>query len=148
MFFSYTDLVFRSLSAQRYNFSIRLESLFPYFSIKRSATRPKTFCLVCLAVPKQIITFAVTKQNSVTYHLYIIGIETIQRNRSFSASFNAYYLAGPNNLLTHTHTQASDHNTLRVRARGMPRNPYRQRTFTEFPLFHDPCPIRSNLRIK
>ena len=25
----------------------------------------------------------------------------MRRNRSFSASFNAYYLAGPNNLLTH-----------------------------------------------
>ena len=28
----------------------------------------------------------------------------MQRNFDFSASFNAYYLAGPNNLLTHTHT--------------------------------------------
>ena len=28
----------------------------------------------------------------------------MQRNFDFSASFNAYYLVNPNNLLTHTHT--------------------------------------------
>ena len=28
----------------------------------------------------------------------------MQRNFNFSASFNAFYLAVPNNLLTHTHT--------------------------------------------
>ena len=29
-------------------------------------------------------------------------ISTVQRNFDFSASFNAYYLVNPNNLLTHT----------------------------------------------
>ena len=42
----------------------------------------------------------------------------LQRNFNFSASFNAYYLANPNNLLTHTHTQAHlAFKRLHVRAR-------------------------------
>ena len=43
----------------------------------------------------------------------------MQRNFNFSASFNAYYLANPNNLLTHTHTHLAHlaFKRLHVRAR-------------------------------
>ena len=43
----------------------------------------------------------------------------LQRNFDFSASFNAYYLVNPNNLLTHTHTHLAHlaFKRLRVRAR-------------------------------
>ena len=43
----------------------------------------------------------------------------MQRNFDFSASFNVYYLAGPNNLLTHTHTHLAHlaFKRLHVRAR-------------------------------
>ena len=45
----------------------------------------------------------------------------MQRNFDFSASFNAYYLVNPNNLLTHTHTHTHlahlAFKRLRVRAR-------------------------------
>ena len=43
----------------------------------------------------------------------------MQRNFDFSASFNAYYLAVPNNLLTHTHTHLAHlaFKRLHVRAR-------------------------------
>ena len=43
----------------------------------------------------------------------------MQRNFDFSASFNAYYLANPNNLLTHTHTHLAHlaFKRLHVRAR-------------------------------
>ena len=50
-------------------------------------------------------------------------ISTVQRNFDFSASFNAYYLVNPNNLLTHTHTHTHTHlahlafKRLHVRAR-------------------------------
>ena len=46
----------------------------------------------------------------------------MQRNFDFSASFNAYYLVNPNNLLTHTHTHTHlahlAFKRLHVRARG------------------------------
>ena len=64
----------------------------------------------------------------------------MQRNFDFSASFNAYYLVNPNNLLTH---RRATYKYLRVRARVKPRNPYRQRTSAEFPLFHNSCLIMS-----
>ena len=43
----------------------------------------------------------------------------MQRNFDFSASFNAYYLVNPNNLLTHTHTHLAHlaFKRLHVRAR-------------------------------
>ena len=47
----------------------------------------------------------------------------MQRNFNFSASFNAFYLVNPNNLLTHTHTHTHTHlahlafKRLHVRAR-------------------------------
>ena len=42
----------------------------------------------------------------------------LQRNFDFSASFNAYYLVNPNNLLTHTHTHTHlTSKRLHVRAR-------------------------------
>ena len=46
-------------------------------------------------------------------------ISTMQRNFDFSASFNAYYLVNPNNLLTHTHTHLAHlaFKRLHVRAR-------------------------------
>ena len=55
-------------------------------------------------------------------HIYK-GVKPVQRNFDFSASFNAYYLADSNNLLTHTHTHTHTQlahlafKRLRVRAR-------------------------------
>ena len=43
---------------------------------------------------------AMNKNNSTYHH----SACPMQRNFDFSASFNAYYLVNPNNLLTHTHT--------------------------------------------
>ncbi|EHO66999.1 hypothetical protein HMPREF9944_02324, partial [Segatella maculosa OT 289] len=57
-----------------------------------------------MPVSKFCLTFVAVKQNSVTYRIYIKGVTPMQRNFDFSASFNAYYLVNPNNLLTHTHT--------------------------------------------
>ena len=62
---------------------------------------------------------AMNKNNSTYHH----SACPIQRNFDFSASFNAYYLAVPNNLLTHTHTHTHTHlahlafKRLHVRAR-------------------------------
>ena len=49
-------------------------------------------------------------------HIYK-GVKPVQRNFDFSASFNAYYLVNPNNLLTHTHLAHLAFKRLRVRAR-------------------------------
>ena len=52
-------------------------------------------------------------------HIYYKGVSLMQRNFDFSASFNAYYLVNPNNLLTHTHTHLAHlaFKRLHVRAR-------------------------------
>ena len=52
--------------------------------------------LICLAIPIFCLTFA----GVMMLAYYKKGVMLMQRNFDFSASFNAYYLAGPNNLLT------------------------------------------------
>ena len=49
-------------------------------------------------------TFAAMIQPCVTYPIYIKGVNLMQRNLHFFASFHTDYLVNSNNLLTHTHT--------------------------------------------
>ena len=70
-----------------------------------------------MEVKKNSLTFAAVKQNHLTYRIYIKGVTPMQRNFNFSASFNAYYLVNPNNLLTHTHLAHLAFKRLHVRAR-------------------------------
>ena len=91
---------------------------------------------VSLVVSSFCLTFAAKMIFSINANNKMCTV--IQRNFDFSASFNAYYLANPNNLLTHGRATYY----VRVRARNMPRNPYRKRIPTEF-LLHAPCPVMS-----
>ena len=50
------------------------------------------------------VTFATMIQPCVTYPIYKKGVNLMQRNLYFFASFHTDYLVNSNNLLTHTHT--------------------------------------------
>ena len=57
-----------------------------------------------LAVCRINFTFAAMIQLCVTYPIYKQGVNLMQRNLNFFASFHTDYLVNSNNLLTHTHT--------------------------------------------
>ena len=61
----------------------------------------KRFLHVSLVVSSFCLTFAAKMIFSINDNKMCT---VMQRNFDFSASFNAYYLVNPNNLLTHTHT--------------------------------------------
>ena len=64
--------------------------------------RNKDFYQDYLAELKESLTFAAVKQLAMTYQ----GNNVLQRIIQFFASFCTLSLVNPNNLLTHTHTQA------------------------------------------
>ena len=104
----------------------------------RSPTFGFHFCfpfLFLLHISTLFFTFAPVMLR-ISSNIYSIRYNVVQRNFTFSASFNVLSLAGSDNLLTHTHTHTHTHfrhlSCFFLRARVAQCNRIIQRRFERF----------------